>query len=61
VKLTNIKAHLVAIGYKQEYNVDYKEFLLWLQGMIQLDWLLLWQLRFMANLVKLTILYKNPR
>jgi hypothetical protein len=28
---------LVAIGYKQEYNVDYKEFLLWLQGMIQLD------------------------
>jgi hypothetical protein len=61
VKLTNIKAHLVAIGYKQEYNVDYKEFLLWLQDMIQLDWLLLWQLRFMANLVKLTILYKNPR
>lgn len=61
MKLTNIKAHLVAIGYKQEYNVDYKEFLLWLQGMIQLDWLLLWQLRFMANLVKLTILYKNPR
>lgn len=61
MKLTNIKAHLVAIGYKQEYNVDYKEFLLWLQDMIQLDWLLLWQLRFMANLVKLTILYKNPR